>query len=156
MSRLTDVQKQLLDMLQNRFPLSETPFLHLADELAVTEGEVIYNMRLLLEQGVIRRIGAIINARKIGYYSTLCACQVPPQDLEAVAKAVSALPAVTHNYSRDHRYNLWFTLSAPSEEAARQLLTALEEQTGVKMVSMPALRMYKIDARFEMSDQVEK
>ena len=150
------MQKKLLDMLQTGFPISETPFLDLAVELGVTEEEVIDNVRNLLEQGVIRRIGAIIDARRIGYYSTLCACQVPPEDLETVAQAVGALPAVTHNYSRDHRYNLWFTLSAPSKQAAQQLLTKLEEQTGVKMVSMPATRLFKIDARFEMSGHVDK
>ena len=156
MGSLTVLDKKLLDILQNRFPLSATPFQDLAEELGLAEEEVVENVRHLIEEGVIRRIGAIIDARTIGYHSTLCACQVPPGELEAVAAAVSALKGVTHNYQRDHRYNLWFTLSAPSAQASEQLLTELEEQTGVKMVAMPATRLYKIDARFEMSDDVDK
>jgi hypothetical protein len=69
-----------------------------------------------------------------------------------VATAVGALAGVTHNYQRDHEYNLWFTLTASSAEAVNRLLQHLQQQTGATMVSMPAVSLYKIDARFEMSD----
>ncbi|MGI6435198.1 MAG: Lrp/AsnC family transcriptional regulator [Syntrophomonadaceae bacterium] len=155
MNQFTPIEKELLDLLQNRFPLIATPYQELAEELGLSEEEVIEKVQALRQQGVIRRIGAILDAGKMGYYSTLCACQVPTEHLEAVAAIINALPGVTHNYQRQHRYNLWFTLSAPSSEAVVRELRQLEQQTGVKIVSMPATRNYKIDARFKMGDDYD-
>ncbi len=152
MSQRSPLEKKLLDLLQNSFPFTARPYREIALELGLSEDEVIERVQALQEQGVIRRIGAILDAGKLGYYSTLCACQVPEDRLEKVAALINELPGVTHNYQRWHRYNLWFTLSAPSEENAKLQLHQLEEKTGLKMVSMPALRRYKIDARFQMGD----
>lgn len=156
MKELGRLDRQLLDLLQNRFPIKATPYLEMAQELGVSEDEVISRVHYLKQQGIVRRIGAVLDARMMGYHSTLVACQVEPHDLEQVAAAVSALPGVTHNYQRDHRYNLWFTLTAPSAKELTQLLQDLEQQTKVKMVAMPAARLYKIDARFEMSDSNDR
>lgn len=153
MKELEQQDRKLLDLLQNGFPISAAPYLEMAQELGLTEDEVISRVDFLKQQGIVRRIGAVLDARMMGYQSTLCACQVEPLDLEQVAAAVSALPGVTHNYQRDHRYNLWFTLTAPSAEALAQLLQDLQQRTGVKIVAMPATSLYKIDARFEVSDK---
>lgn len=155
MSRLTQTEKELLDLLQNSFPLTAAPYHDLAEELGLSEDEVIQKVQALKQRGVIRRIGAILDAGKMGYYSTLCACRVPAQQLEEVAAIINALPGVTHNYQRQHRYNLWFTLTVPSTEDAVQVLRQVEQQTGVKIVPMPATRLYKIDARFKMGDDYE-
>lgn len=156
MKELEQLDRKILDLLQNRFPISATPYLEMAQELGLTEDEVISRVRILKQQGMVRRIGAVLDARMMGYQSTLCACQVELYDLEQVAATVSALPGVTHNYQRDHRYNLWFTLTAPSAQVLAQLLQDLQQRTGVKIVTMPAISLYKIDARFEMSDKNDR
>lgn len=151
MKQLDNHDRILLDYLQNHFPIKAAPFLDLAEQLGITEAEVISRVQDLKQRGVIRRIGAVLDARALGYHSTLCACRAEPGQLDRVAAAVSALPGVTHNYQRDHDYNLWFTVTAPTAEAVDELLQELQQETGVAMVAMPAVSIYKIDARFEMS-----
>lgn len=155
MAQLTSLEEKLLDLMQDCFPASDTPYQELADRLGLPEEKVIEIVQDLKKRGVIRRIGAILDARKMGYYSTLCACRVPDSDLENVAATINALPGVTHNYQRRHHYNLWFTLSVPSAGEATLELQQLKEQTGVEIISMPAVRRYKIDARFKMGDDYD-
>lgn len=155
MSRLTPLEKKLLDLLQDDFPLAAAPYREMAEGLGLPEDEVIARVQAFRRQGLIRRIGGILDAGKLGYYSTLCACRVPVHRLDAVAAVINALPGVTHNYQRQHHYNLWFTLSAASEGAAAEVLRQVEGQTGIEIVSMPATRRYKIDARFKIGDDYD-
>jgi siroheme decarboxylase len=83
--------------------------------------------------------------------STLCAARVPEDRLEAFAEAVNRYPGVTHNYTRDGAYNVWFTFIAPSREAIADHLSAIARETGVEAIlNLPATRVYKIRAQFKM------
>ena len=147
-----ETDRKLLDMLQNDFPLTVQPYLEMAERLDLTEAEVLARLTVMKQAGLIRRLGGIIDSRKIGFYSTLCAAQVPEEKIEVVASAINQLPGVTHNYLRDHEYNMWFTLTTPTRDESRQILGELENHLGLEIISMPAQKVYKIKVAFDMGN----
>jgi DNA-binding Lrp family transcriptional regulator len=147
---MNDLDKELLNLLQNDFPLCSQPYTKLAAKLKMTEGELLEKIKELKNRGIIRRIGGIIDSRALGFYSTLCACTVAEDQIERVSAVINRLPEVTHNYIRDHNYNLWFTLTAPSKAKCLELIQKIEAESGVIIHSMPAVKMYKIKVSFEM------
>jgi len=103
------------------------------------------------DRDVIRRIGANCNSRMLGYTSTLCAAKVPSQLMEQFVEVVNSYSGVTHNYRREHTYNIWFTLIAPSKEEIKRILSEISEHTGVEeIMSLPAERLFKIQVDFEV------
>ncbi len=142
--------REILNILQKGFPLEAAPFRAVGEEVGLPEEEVLRRVRRLREKGVIRRIGASFNPRKLGFVSTLCAARVSDEKAGAFVKTVNAYPGVTHHYRRDHEYNCWFTFIAPSEEALETALAEIREKTGVDILSLRAVKTYKIDATFEL------
>ena len=108
----------------------------------------------LRENGVIRRIGAIFDSNRLGYRSTLCAIAVPPQRVEEVAALISGYPNVTHNYQREARYNVWFTLIAPSAGRIAEILAEIADHTGIDdILDLPAIRLFKIRVDFDLTGE---
>ena len=123
--------------------------------MGISEGEVLSRIGSMKSAGLIRRIGGIMDTRSLGYYSTLCTAMVPDSRVDEAAEAINRLPGVTHNYLRDHDYNLWFTLTVPTREEADRILTELESELGVEIVSMPAEKVFKIRVNFDMETNDE-
>ena len=140
----------MLDIIQSDFPLDPRPYARLGEELGLSEEECLARVKALKKQGVIRRLGANFDSRKLGWKSTLCGAKVPGKSLAGFIEAVNALPGVTHNYLRDHAYNVWFTLIAPSEEDITRILRELTEKTGITALNLPARKVYKLKVDFEM------
>lgn len=148
---MDETDKKIINLIQTEFPLDTEPFKTIAVRAGTSEEDVIARIKRLQESGVIRRIGAVFDPRKLGFVSTLCAAQVPRDRMEGFVRAVNACPGVTHNYRRNDRYNIWFTFIGPNEEAMRKFLDELKETTGVMdIISMRAVRTFKINARFEV------
>ncbi|MCL2669947.1 MAG: Lrp/AsnC family transcriptional regulator, partial [Syntrophaceae bacterium] len=115
------------------------------------EAEVRERVSRLKERGIIRRIGAVFDPRKLGFASTLCAARVPEEKLWDFVEKVNAHSEVTHNYRRDHDYNVWFTLIAPGEEALAATIATIEAETGITdILSLRAVKTFKINAKFEV------
>ncbi len=151
MSELSREDRLLLELLQGRFPLSPVPFTDLAERLRWGESAVLERIRVLKEAGPLRQIGAIFDTRRLGYASTLVALAVRPERLEEVGQAVSRHPGVSHNYSRAHRFNLWFTLAVPPGTDLQREVLALASQPGVlAALDLPALRLFKIALRLDL------
>lgn len=147
---LNAVQAALLNRIQRHFPIVSRPYAALAEAVGGDEADVMAAVRQLRAEGIIRRIGAIFDAAHLGHLSTLVAAHVPAEKRSAFIDAVNALPGVSHNYSRRHYYNLWFTLTAPDAAAIDRTLAQLQQQHGVPEVySLPALRLYKIRVDFQ-------
>jgi DNA-binding Lrp family transcriptional regulator len=146
---LTDLQKHLLNDFQRNFPLSPTPFRDLADSLGVAEAAVLENLRDLSESQIVSRIGPVFAPRRVGA-STLAALAVPEERLEEVAAWISGLSEVNHNYEREHRYNLWFVLTAPDRERLDAVLADIERHTGLAVLSLPLLEDFHIDLGFPL------
>ena len=146
---MDDQDRQLLNRLQSHFPLTVNPFQTLGAELGLTEPEVLSRISRLKETGIIRRIGASFDSRALGYASTLAAMQVPEPRLSEVVAVVNSFPGVTHNYRRNHDYNLWFTLIAAGAPEIEGILREIQERTGgLPLLNLPAQRVFKIKAEF--------
>ena len=147
------VDKQILNKIQTEFPFAERPFLELGKELGLEESDVLERIKKMKEEGVIRRIGASFDSKKLGFKSTLCAIRAPEGRVDEVAEAVNAYAEVTHNYLRNHEYNIWFTLITPSRERIQQILREISEKTGITDVrEMPATRMFKIGVNLRFKE----
>lgn len=156
MMPLDDIEKRLLSLIQKDFPLVREPFSALGRELGIGADAVINLMSRLRAEGVIRYIGPIFDPRKLGYRSTLAAMQLPPERLDAAARLVSQHPRVSHNYARNHRFNLWFTLSVPASDDLEGQLQELGHLAGAEAaLNLPALRVFKIRAYFDLLGEAE-
>ncbi|HID62938.1 MAG TPA: Lrp/AsnC family transcriptional regulator [Anaerolineae bacterium] len=151
---LSPFDKQLLTLLQREFPLVPRPFATLAARMAVDEAEVLKRTRQLKRDKVIRQISAIFDSRRLGYRSTLVAFRVPEERLNVVAAQISAHPGVSHNYARNHDYNLWFTLTLPPDQAIDAHVSALARRTDVaSYLNLPAVRLFKIGVQFDLAEE---
>lgn len=155
MPQLDGTDRRILNLLQNDFPLTAQPFKALAEQMGISEEEVLGRIGTMKSDGLIRRIGAVMDTPALGYYSTLCAAMVPEPRIDEAAAAINRLPGVTHNYLRDHEYNLWFTLTSASAAEADGILTDLGAELGIEVVSMPAERVFKIRVEFDMETSDE-
>ena len=141
--------RRLLDLLQTDFPLVSRPYAALGASLGLDE-ETCFRRALALEgAGIVRRIGASFDSRKLGHVSTLVAAKVRPGALDAVARRVNEIPNVTHNYVRDGEYNLWFTVIARTAAAVASHVEAVRREKGVEsVIELPATKTYKLRAVF--------
>ncbi|MGZ0078369.1 Lrp/AsnC family transcriptional regulator [Methylomonas sp. ZR1] len=147
---LAPLHKRLLNDYQQDFPLSPTPYRDIAEQLGVSEDEVLNAFQTLSEQQMISRIGPVIAPNSIGN-SALVAMAVPEFDLARVAELVSAYPEVNHNYERENRFNLWFVLIADSEAHLKSVIADIETQTGYPAMLLPMLADYFINLGFELN-----
>ena len=148
---MDEKDRKILNILQTRFPVVPEPFDAVGAELGISGGEVLDRVKRLKEEGIIRRIGAVFDSRKLGYTSTLCAARVPGEKIRAFVEVVNGYRGVTHNYQRSHEYNVWFTFIAPDQAALEKALDEIRQRTGISdLISMPAVRTYKINATFEL------
>ncbi|MBQ4567639.1 MAG: Lrp/AsnC family transcriptional regulator [Desulfovibrio sp.] len=151
-AELSDIQKKLLDIIQTDFPLEPRPYAVLGQRLGITEAEALAAVNDLRQRKIIRRLGANFQSKKLGFVSTLCAAKVPDDKMEAFTAEVNAHVGVTHNYLREHDYNIWFTLISPSRDEAQATLAGFTERTGVPILNLPATKLFKIRVDFRMDD----
>ena len=147
---LSVLDKQLLNNYQQDFPLSPTPYLDIANQLGVSENEVLHAFQVLAEQQLISRIGPVIAPNCLGS-SALVAMAVPEADLPRVAEQISYYREVNHNYERENRFNLWFVLIASDDQHLQDTLTDIENRTGYKTMLLPMLADYYINLGFELN-----
>ncbi|HOZ45499.1 MAG TPA: AsnC family transcriptional regulator [Candidatus Hydrogenedentes bacterium] len=146
---LDDADSRLIDALQDEFAIEPRPFRALAERLGGTETETIERVRALHRNGTIREMGAVFNLKRLGYVSTLCAAQVAQESVREVAAAINAFPEVTHNYLREHRLNIWFTVIARSPADIARIIERVRAERGVaEVISLPQRRMFKIRVHF--------
>lgn len=149
--RIDETNKKILNSIQLDFPIHPRPFKVIAENLNLTEDELIERVLAMKEQMLIRRIGGNFSPDRLGYHSTLCAAQVPEEKIELFTLTVNAYPGVTHNYRRDHTFNIWFTFIAPSRETIEENLAAIALKTGVSTIlNLPATHVFKISANFKV------
>lgn len=150
--QLNDADKKILDIIQSNFPLSSRPYKVIGDEIGMEEEEVLASVLNLKKQGIIRRLGANFQSKKLGFRSTLCAAKVPDDKLDLFIQEVNAKKGVTHNYLRKHEYNVWFTLIGPSWENVCETLADITAKTGIEILNLPATKLFKIRVDFAMQD----
>ena len=145
--------KQLCDLIQNELPVTERPYAALGEKLGMSEAEVIERVTRLRGERIIRQVSAIFDTRKLGYTSMLVAARTSPERADAAAEVISSHPGVTHNYRREHDFNIWFTVGVPptSRLGLDRTVALLGELAGVDVIRpMPALRFFKIGVDLDM------
>ncbi len=156
MTELSVLDKRVLSVIQAGFPIEPRPYAELASRLGVSDLDVFESVRGLRLEKVIRRIGAIFDSARLGYRSTLCAIAAPPERIEEVAAAISKYPNVTHNYEREDRYSVWFTVIAPSQPDIEAILADIATRTGIDdVIDLPAIRLFKIRVDFDLTGERE-
>ncbi len=146
---LNELETELVNGWQKGFPLKPRPFALIAEQLAITEKDVIAMLGDLNERGVLTRIGAIVRPNTVGA-SSLVAMRIPPAELEGVAEVINWEPSVNHNYERENELNLWFVVTAGDEEELDIVLERIERNTGYDTVKLPLEKAYHIDLGFSI------
>jgi len=150
---MTELEQHLLNDYQRDFPLVPAPFAQIAADLGVAENQVFEMLARLRQEGSVSRVGAVFRPHTIGA-STLAAIAVPADMLAEVAQQVSAFPEVNHNYEREHRYNLWFVVTAPGSEQLNEVLRRIEQETGYPLLVLPMIEDFHIDLGFDLKRKV--
>ncbi|TMC48432.1 MAG: Lrp/AsnC family transcriptional regulator [Chloroflexi bacterium] len=151
---LDQLDQQLLNLVQAEFPVAHAPYATLAERLETTEDEVLARLAALRERHVIRQISAIFDTRSLGYQSTLVAMRFDAADLERGAAVISEHPGVSHNYKRNHDFNLWFTLATPPGSDIDRTLQRLHELSGAKVTrKLQTLKLFKIGVKLDMTGE---
>jgi DNA-binding Lrp family transcriptional regulator len=144
---LDELDKRLLNLMQSRFPLEPRPYAAVASEAAVTEAEVLARVQSLLDDRIIRQVTPIYDTRAFGYGSMLVAAKVDPEHPWGPAKIINSHPGVSHNYLRNHDFNMWFTLAVEEDSklGLQGTLDVLQEKTGAESIrQLPTLNLFKI------------
>ncbi|NLI91600.1 MAG: Lrp/AsnC family transcriptional regulator [Peptococcaceae bacterium] len=150
---MDNLDRFILNRIQDSFPLHERPYYVLGVETGVSEAEVWQRVQNLKTKGIIRRIGGIFDSRSLGYVSTLCAAKVPSERIQVLADVMGGIQEITHNYLRDHAYNMWFTIIAASYDRLEQIIKRVKKELNSNEVySLPAKRVFKIEVNFHLND----
>jgi DNA-binding Lrp family transcriptional regulator len=155
---LDEFDKKLLDTMQGKFRIVPRPYAEVATLLGVDEDTVLTRVCELIEQRIIRQVTPIFDTRALGYQSMLVAAKVDPEHPWRPAKIVNDHPRVSHNYLRNHEFNMWFTLATEpgSPLGLDGTLDVLKAETGAESVrQLPTLKLFKIRMDLEMSGDTE-
>ncbi len=156
--KLSDFDRTLLDLMQGSFPIAARPYEAVAREAGVAEDQVLEAVQRLLDDRIIRQVTPIYDTRALGYGSMLVAAKVDPEHPWRAAKIINSHPGVSHNYLRNHEFNMWFTLATePDSKLGLQgTLDLLQEMTGAESIrQLPTLKLFKIRMDLEMSGSTE-
>jgi siroheme decarboxylase len=153
-TKLDETDKKILQLLQDNFPMVERPYKHVGKQVGLTEEQVLNRLKQLNQQGITRKIGATIDRTKIGLpAATLVAFKVPPERVDAVSDVINQYPEVSHNYEREHEYNVWFTLKAHNQSELKGTLEEIAQRAAViskDILDLPTKNCFKINVRFQM------
>jgi siroheme decarboxylase len=155
---LTDLDKRLLNLMQGRFPIAPRPYQHVAEAAGITEQEAMARVSELLRERIIRQVTPIFDTRALGYSSTLVAAKVDPDNPWRAANIINAHPGVSHNYLRNHEFNIWFTIATEPDSplGLEGTLEVLAREAGAESVrQLPTLKLFKIRMDLEMEGDTE-
>jgi DNA-binding Lrp family transcriptional regulator len=155
---LDDVDRKLLNLMQGSFPIATRPYRHVAELGGIAESEVMSRVRRLLDKRIIRQVTPIFNTRALGYSSMLVAAKVDPEHPHRAAQVINQHPGVSHNYLRNHEFNLWFTIATEpdSKLGLEGTLEVLAQAAGAESVrQLPTLRLFKIRMDLEMEGDTQ-
>jgi len=141
------LDRNIINLLQTGFPLSEEPYLEVAQQLGIEEQELLDRLSNLLDENILSRFGPMYDAQKLGGAFSLVAVRVPEDDFDKVAEIINSYPEVAHNYKRDHGYNMWYVLATDSPEKIAEVNSDIEKKIGMKVFNMPKLEEYYIGLR---------
>jgi len=148
------MDKEILNEIQWTFPLVPRPYSEIAKKFRVSDEEIMQRLGALKENGIVRQLSAIFDTRRLGYKSALVAMAIDPEKLEHVANQINRHPGVSHNYERNHEYNLWFTLAVPPSSDLKSEIDKFSKLSGIKKSRLlPTIKLFKIGVKLEMIEE---
>lgn len=154
---MDSLDKEILNEIQWSFPLVAEPYKALAEKFYITHEEMKNRITNLKSAGVLRQLSAIFDTRRLGYKSSLVAMAILPDKLDYVANQINRHPGVSHNYERNHEYNLWFTLATPPGSDLKTEVDKFSKLPGIlKVRLLPTIKLFKIGVKLDMVDDKKK
>jgi DNA-binding Lrp family transcriptional regulator len=153
------MKNELLFQMQNAFPMTQKPFEIIAKELDATEDEILSMVQKLKDEKIIRQTSAIFDTKRLGYKSSLVAFKVDESKIDEAAEIINAHPGVSHNYLRNHDYNIWFTMAVEPNSifGLERTIEILKERTGAEdAIVLPTLKMFKISVKMDTTGKRAK
>ncbi len=146
---MDELDKAIINRLQQGFPICEAPYQQVAEQLGIAEADLLERLKNLLAAGVLSRFGPMYHAEHMGGALTLAALKVPDERYAEVTEIVNAFPEVAHNYAREHSLNMWFVLATESPEQVKVVIAAIAAQTGLQVFNMPKISEYYVGLQLE-------
>ena len=149
---MDDLDQKIITQLQMDFPIEANPYDSIAERLDVDVEVLFKRVESLIDHGTIRRIGASIDSRKIGYHSTLASIRVSGEQVDRACQLIDSRPEITHSYLRSNEFNVWFTVIASSQERVKEVIEELRVKLDLEVsdvLDLPMLQLFKLDARFK-------
>ncbi len=151
--QLTPLDRELINRYQGSFPVTRQPFDQLAAELSVDRGTLLEHIDKLLNDGWLTHFGPLYNAERLGGSLTLAALEVDEREFSTVTEQINAMPAVAHNYRRDHKLNMWFVIATENPNAMSRTLKEIEEKTGLPVYNFPKLQEFYLGLWLDIGEQ---
>jgi len=145
---LDAIDKQLINTLQGGFPISDNPYQEIAEQLQISETQLLNRIENLLANKTLTRFGPMYDIQKLGGAFSLCAMRVPEEQFEAMTKVVNQFPEVAHNYKRTHEFNMWFVLATESPQQIQETCDRITSETGIQVYNMPKLKEFFVGLHF--------
>ncbi len=146
---MDEIDRQIINSLQGNFPVSDQPYLEVAQQLGISEDDLLSRLQTLLEKRTLSRFGPMYDIQKLGGSFSLCAIRVPVDRFEEVTEIVNAFPEVAHNYERDHEFNMWYVLATESPEQITRVNQLIAARTGLKVYNMPKIQEFFVGLHFQ-------
>ena len=151
---MDNLDKEILNEIQWTFPLAVKPYDEIAKKFGVTPDVIKARLIQLKKAGILRQLSAIFDTRRLGYKSSLVAMEIEPDKLEYVAQQINRHPGVSHNYERNHQFNLWFTLAVPPGSDLKTEIDKFKKIQGIKKIRMlPTIQLFKIGVKLDMVEE---
>ncbi len=147
---MDDMDRRIINELQDGLPLRERPYAQFASDLNISEQAIVDRIGKLLDDGYLSRFGPLYNADRLGGALSLCALEVPEDGFDEAAALVNAHPEVAHNYERDHALNMWFVLATERPERISQVVEEIESETGCAVFQFPKLEEFFVGLKLEV------
>ena len=145
---LDTLDRQLINRLQDGFPICDRPYRQVAQEFNVDEADLIARIQRLLDQNILTRFGPMYHAERMGGALSLAAMAIPPEEFERVNVIVNSLPEIAHNYERDHAFNMWFVIATEDPDEVADVIRKIQALTGHPVYNMPKLEEFYVGLRF--------
>ncbi len=146
---MDEIDKLIINHLQGGFPVCDSPYQVVAEQLGLMEAELIERIKNLLGAGILSRFGPLYHAEEMGGALTLAAVKAPVQQFDKIAEIINAFPEVAHNYERSHELNMWFVIATDLPERLSEVIQEIEQQTKLKVYNMPKITEYFVGLKLE-------
>jgi DNA-binding Lrp family transcriptional regulator len=153
------MRDEILSIIQKKFPLSKRPFLDIGDELGLSEDEVIKIIQKEKDNNIIRQTSAIFDTKSLGFKSSLVAFKMDEKKIDKAVEIINSHPGVSHNYERDHEFNIWFTMAVDPNskiglEKSVEILAKLTDADD--FIMLPTLKLFKISVKLNTTGKDAK